>query len=678
MGLNRQMLTYLIAFFILSVAGVSELRAQVDSLRVDSLQVVSPQVDSLDIDLKNARADTVIADTTLQDTTAGPSKPTIEIIPWKYNQAIDAQMASNDSLLRWQNWPDWTFKKNRDPGVLSFRLGTVGRSNAIMIDAHEPRHQQLLWEDIPMQNRVSGTVNWNVIPIHKVESIYEQNDGITHTSNFYLKQYYVNKPMTKLIFDESKYDRRALEFWITQNFTQKTNAELSYWDRRGGGGYNNSSFTGSQVFARVYHQYDNKQFFKLRFLNGSRNLGEPFGYNIPNLDNFAFNRFTATANESSGKSESGNTTVALSYHRRPADSTLATERFRAGLFMNNQKRMVTYLADTTNYKIGTVGAYAHKWLELNPLRVDGLVRYELFSNKDRTHSSLDIGSWSQLTATGSAAFEPVSWGRLVGRASYKKREQYSDYSFGADLDLDIADRFKLSGGASRGTNMPTVQQLYWSSEEFSGSPTLDSEKILEAHGSLGLRFFRRLDVGAKGQVKQVNDGVFLNTDGHFVNIQQYESASVTGFMNFESTNFELSGSGTVQQYRNAQPAPATGVPVFSTSRIWLKGGAYWKGYLFDRATYVKAGLAGMFSPSEYLAEHYETPLDYWQPASTDQPLPWYSRLDVDISARVRSIMFVLRFENVLDDVSQLGYFETASYPMPPRRFLFGIRAIFNN
>src|SRR5699024_9898087 len=113
-------------------------------------------------------------------------------------------------------------------------------------------------------------------------------------------------------------------------------------------------------------------------------------------------------------------------------------------------------------------------------------------------------------------------------------------------------------------------------------------------------------------------------------------------------------------------------------RIWFKGGAYWKGYLFNRAAYVKAGVSGMISPSRYQSEHYNPELDFWQPASNDQQLPVFNNLDVDLSARIRSIIFVLRFQNVLDDVSQRGYFETAGYPMSQRRFMLGVRALFRN
>ncbi|MDZ7694477.1 MAG: putative porin [Balneolaceae bacterium] len=633
------------------------------------------QVDTLDTTL----SDTTRTDSTLADTTQAPAEPTFRIIPWKKNYAIDAQKASGDSLMRWQNWPVWTFKKNRDPGVLSFRLGTVGRSSSLMIDAHEPRHQQLLWEDIPMQNRVSGTINWNVIPIHKVESIYEEGNGITHSTNFYLKEYYVNQPMSRLIFDESKFDRRALEFWITQNFTQKTNAEISYRDRRGGGGFPRSSFTGSQIYGRVYHQMDNTQFFKVRFLNSSRNLNEPFGYNIPDLGNYTFNRFSTSPNQSNAASESTFNTLAVSYHRRPADSTAVPEKFRAGLYMDNQKREVSYSADTTYYKIRTLGMFAHKWLDWSPLKVEGLLRYELFLNKERDRSSLETGNWGLATGTGNIQFKPFPWISLDGEATYKYRDDgFSSYSLGGDVAFNLADRVSLTGGVSRGSLMPTPQQLYWNSAEYSGSTDLAPEKILEAHASTNVTILDGLNVGAKGQYKQVTDAAFLNTENQFVNVPEYESVSATGFSDFTNQHIELSASATAQQYLNAGTGMSNNMPAFNTTRIWFKGGAYWKGYLFDRATYLKAGLSGMFSPMPYQSEHYNAALDFWQPASTDQQLPWYSRLDVDISARVRSIMFVMRFENVLDDVNQLGYFETAGYPMPPRRFLFGVRAVFNN
>ena len=155
MGLSRRILTYLIPFLLFTGLAVSETIAQI---RSEGTGIKRPGPDT-------TRTDSLLSDS------AQVQKPSIEIIPWQYNHALGSIQAANDSLLRWQNWPDWTFRKNRDPGALTFRLGTVGRSSAVMIDAHEPRRQQLLWEDIPMHNYVSGTVNWSVIPIHKVNTI---------------------------------------------------------------------------------------------------------------------------------------------------------------------------------------------------------------------------------------------------------------------------------------------------------------------------------------------------------------------------------------------------------------------------------------------------------------------------------------------------------------------------
>lgn len=636
------------------------------------------QPDSLKTRLNESIVDTMQTDTVKTDSVrAGAVKPTFQI-PWVYQSSLDDKLATNDSLLRWQNWPNWTYKKNRDPGVFSFRLGTTGRTSAMLVDAHEPRHQQLFWEDVNMNDPVSGIINWNVIPHHKIGLLFEDNSGIRHESRFHLKQYYVIKPHSKLIFDESKFDKRALEFLITQNFSRKTNAEVSYWDRRDGGGYPNSQFRGRQIFGRVFHQLDNRQLLKLRFLNGKRTLGESFGYVIPDPGGFAFNRFSTVPVESGAESETGFTTLALSYHRRKEDTTAVPENLRAGLFFNNHTRELSYSADTTYYKVRSAGAFLHKWFDLNEVRFEGTVSYEQFFNGDLNRSNISRKSWNLLTTKGATVFEPVEWWNVKGEASYYYRDRFSSYTLGAGMEFNFRDRFKLSGGASRGTIIPTPQQLYWNSTEFLGNPDLEEERIDEVHGSAELQLFNVFTAGVKGQIKQIDNGIFVNADSSFVNAGEYTSLSTTGYLDYSGTHFEISASATMHRYQDYIPDPSKNIPEFRAERIWLKGSAYWKGYLFNRATYVKAGVSGIFAPQNYLADHYNSVLDYWQPAGNDQLIPWFSRLDVDLSARVRSIMFVMRYENVLDDVNQLGYFETANYPMPPRRFLFGVRVIFTN
>ena len=653
-----------ITYFLIFFMGISLMcRAQVDTTGVQSIPRDTTGV--------AVQADTTSADSVAADTL----KELFKVIPWKYHKPVDSEMVSSDSTLRWQIWPNWTYKTNREPGVISYRLGTIERTNAFQINAQEPRYQRLKWEHINLNDPVSGTVNWDVIPFHKINSFYSEDNGLFYDSNFYLKQYYLNKPLTKLNYDESKYDYRSLEFVLSQNFSQKTNVEISYWDRRGGGEFSNSNVAGNQIYARIFHQLDHRQALKLNFLNNKYTIGEPFGYNIPDLENFAFNRFTATANEPGAESEIKASTIFLNYYRRNADTTRVTDNLHAGLFYNRRSRGIEYSSDSTFYKVQSFGANARKWLDLKPIIVEGGVSYEYFTNKDQNISNIETDSWSLLKADGEAVFKPLSFFELMGGAAYQKRSDGFDahrVNVGARLE---AGRFlTLEAKASMGTIMPTPQQLYWSSADFQGNTSLINEEITEAHGRISLKPFRTLELGVKGQIKEIENGIMVGPDSSFANMPAYQSLSATPFINFNNRLLELSASATYHRFDNE-----TGSALLDENeRVWLKGSAYIKGYLFDRATYVKAGFAGMMSPYRYRAADYNPVLDYWQPLSNDQLLPAFNRLDLDISARVRSIMVLLRWENILDDVSQLGYFETANYPMTQRRFIFGIRTFFRN
>lgn len=644
--MNYSRVTYLVVFLVLSSTGGYA------------------QIDTLGINQEGARADT--------------AKPNFQVIPWKYNHHQFAEQVSNDSLLRWQIWPNWTYKKNRDPGAFSFRLGTVGRTSSVLIDAHEPRHQELYWEDISLGDPVSGMVNWNLLPQHKLRSVYENTGGIRHQTSFYLRQYYVNKPLTKLIFEESKFQYRNLEFFYTQNYSQKTNLELTYWYRTDGDEYPNSTFTGWQLFARMYHQLDNERMLKIQFLNNNIDLEQPFGYQIPNLQLFTFNRFTTTPVEPGADSKTTASTLALHFHKRKKDSVAVPENFRAGLFLNNRKRSLSYSADSTFYRVQSVGAELHKWWSYNPLTLEGTLSYERFFNKDHEQSNVTRSEWGLLKADAVATLSPIKSVDLSADASYRSRNDGSNaFQLGAGVKLSLFNRIGLQLHGAQGELMSTIQQLYWISNEFSADASLANEQISELDAQLNLKLFSRWNLGYRGQFKDIENAPMVGLDSVFTSVPSYQTLSSSVYVDYNGKHVEFSGSANIQQYRDVDLGPEP-LADFSTERIWFKGAAYLKGYLFNRATYVKFGVAGMWSPSAYIPEHYNPVLDYWQPSSIDQRLPPFERMDVDLSARIRTLMIVLRMENVLNNVTQPGYFETAAYPMPRRRFIFGVRALFRN
>ncbi|NGP76103.1 putative porin [Balneolaceae bacterium YR4-1] len=641
--------------------------AQVDSSATDSIAVDTTGM-GVGID--------AVTDTTRSDSVASDSVESVfKVVPWKYHRSLGSELTSSDSTLRWQIWPDWTYKTNRDPGVISYRLGTIERNNAFLIDAQEPRYQRLSWEGMNLNDPVSGSVYWNLIPTHKINSFYSEDNGLFYDTNFYLRQYYLNRPLTKLNYEESKFDYRSLEFLVSQNFSQKTNVELSYWDRRAGGEYGNSNVAGRQIYARVFHQLDHRQSLKLKFLSNKYTAGEPFGYVIPEPENFPFDRFIASANESRAESVVKASNFSMSYYRRGRDTTAVTDNFHTGLFYNNRGRELEYSADSTSYQIQSFGGSTRKWLELNPLSLEGGVTYEIFKNKNRSSSNLDQGTWSLFEADGSAVFKPIDFFEVNGEAAYGYRSDgFDSYRVEAGAGLYVGDAITLEVKASSGTIMPTPQQLYWNSTEYRGDAALVNEEVEEVMARLSLRPFDTIEIGVKGQVKELKNSIMVGTDSSFYNSPDYRSLAVTPYFNFENTFLELSGSATYQQFENS----SSQLFLNENERVWLKGSLYVKGYLFDRATYVKAGFSGMMSPFRYQAADYNPVLDFWQPLSDDSLLPVFNRLDFDLSARVRTIMILLRWENILDDVTQRGYFETAGYPMSQRRFIFGIRTFFRN
>lgn len=657
--MKQNLLTYAVLFLLPLTA-----TAQVDSTIVDTsaIKIVKLSADS-------SAADSISPD---------KEKPLFKVDPWNFHAPMGAKVTATDSTLRWQTWPDWTYKLNRDPGVISYRMGTNLRSNAVQRYAHEPRHQQLYWEGISLNDPVSGMLNWSLIPQHKISKMYGEDLGTQYRSTYYLHQYYLNKPLSRLIYRESKFSSRSLQFEVSHNFSQRTNLELGYWDRRAGGEYTNSEITGRQIYVKASHHLDHRHYLKLNYVNNKMDIGRPFGYVTGDLRGYNFDRFDAVANEPSAASTEINNLLALNFYRRSADTSHTADNFHASLFQRVTNRSISFSTDSTAYNVRSIGATARKWWEWGPLETEGGLSYEYFINRDPQYQALQTGNWGLLKGDAKLSIQPSSYFKVQGGGAIQSRSDgFQSYRLNAGADLDLAG-FTLSPALSSGTIMPSPQQLYWESKNYTGRSGLQNEEIQEARLSLTYHFTKDTDAGFRLQHKDITNGIMVGADSTFKNISAYASQSATAYFNWDASHFELKGSATLHQFTNSFKEPDLAIPMSDKQRIWFKGGAYWKGYLFDKATYVKAGLSGMITPSRYQADHYNPELDYWQSVSNDQKLPVFSRLDVDISARVRSIVFVLRWQNVLDDVNQPGYFETAGYPMSQRRFMFGVRALFRN
>jgi hypothetical protein len=600
----------------------------------------------------------------------------LRIVPtWPADRMPGYRVAESDSTIRWFMALDWTDRLYRKPGVITYRTGRLGNPSGIDIYSYENRHQNLVINEMSATDPVTGQVNWNRLPIHKIESIQVDNRAYTHQANVNLREYYVVQPRTFLNFDEGKDNYRNLEFSFTHNFTPETNLELSFWDRRDGDLYPRNDLNGRQIIGKIRHNLSETILIRAGYIDNGIEQQQPFGYNIPSLPGYDFNPYIAMALENSANSEHKTSDAYIQIFQRSGNDEPPGRA--AGINYQHDNWDLTYSQDTTAYAIRDVSAFA--WQDL---RVGNTVlrsRAEVNAMRDNSNVSLTRRTWIGWRASLKSEIPLFSGLRIGVQGNYQGRNDgFTGYDVSGNLLLQPFSWLELQGFGGFGSSIPDIQSLYWNSNEFSGNEFLGNESALFGGGTFTLNPGGRLSAGVRGDARNVLDGIFLNREGSFTNIGPYINLSGSAWIELDSERFEGHISATGQTFYSESGHPVNQTLDRSGERLWLKGSIHWKNYVFNRAAFVKAGVSGMFSPGNYMAADYYVPLNRWQHGTGERYLPDFHRLDVDISARVRWIMLLIRWENVLDRITQLGYFETDGYPMPRNRFILGLRIVFTN
>jgi hypothetical protein len=634
-----------------------------DSTAVDSARSQISVSDSL----KNSPRDT-----TFQKKKEEPEPG--QVTPWRELLPIGSTPITNDSLMRWQIWPNWGDFQAYRRDVISFRQGTNGRIDAFLINGYQPLEQQLEMEGLTLNNPVTGLPNYNLVPHRKIGIASESWEG-NYYSDIRLRDYYIIKPISYLNYDEASGSYRNLEFMVAQNFSEQTNVEISYWDRRGGGYYPNSEISGSQVVGRVYHHLNDRYLIRGMYLRNQLSNEEPFGYNVGDPATFSFDEFTSVPNSTSGNSEFTRwDLIGGIYHRK---DTSSVEDGGLEISMTKNKKSLRFTGDTLGWDLRTISGRLFKDFAWNNLSIWGEVNAQNYSAED--DFVLSEKSWTEVKGEGNIGYEIFEGSELYGKAKVTNR---SDGSFGQDFTVGInsliSGKHRVNVSASSFSRMPTMQALYWQSGNYTGNLDLENEEGISATASLDVSLYPTLTLGISGRMKSADNATFLNPDSTFSNSGSFTQLNGMAYARFENNRFEVESSASVQRFDYDNSGSNLAALNHQDQIIWLRNSAFVKGYVFDRAAYLKIGVKTLLSPVFYSARTYNTELSYWQGNSSYQELPPFFRLDGELSARVRGIMVVMRWENALAGLAQAGYFEAAGFPMPPRRLIVGIRAQFRN
>lgn len=623
-------------------------------------------------------ADSLVSDTLGATTTTFNPVSSIEqekperIIPWIQYTPSNFKQVSNDSLLRWQVWPNWGDYYAYRPDVISFRQGTIGRVDAFQIFGFRPYEQRLSLDGINLSNPITGLINYSYVPHHKVGEVIE-NKSVSYQSEIRLKKYYLVEPISYMNYDEAKFNYRNLEFSVAQNFSERTNLELSFWDRRDGDSYPRNDVLGNQIVARGYHYLTPNLQLRSLYLRNQFELQEPFGYVVSDPLAFSFDRFASSANVNNAKSNTTRRDWLVGLYQRIDTSSVETVGLEFVLF-KEEFDLPSSSTDSLKWDIRGYSANAFKNVQLGNLEAQIKANGSYYSNKDGSTISRKDWWLGSLSPQLSYAMTPTISLTASGNLNFRS-DSFSGFELSGELFISPNRKTIMKVGAGTFSRIPTIQQLYWQGKNFSGTPTLNNENGVSLFGELEYEFSEGLTFGISGRVNQSKDRAILNTDSTFISSDDISNISGTIFGRFSNHRYEFESSVTFDALGETD---SLALIDYNEQKIWFRNNAFIKGYMFDRATYVKLGVRTLLSPLTYGSKYYNTELQYWQANSTESDIPAFFRLDAELSARVRAIMIVMRWENALDGVGQLGYFEAATYPMPARRFLVGIRAQFRN
>ena len=136
---------------------------------------------------------------------------------------------------------------------------------------------------------------------------------------------------------------------ITQNFSERTNAEISFWDRRDGGNYLDNDIQGSQTILKGYHYLKQNLQLRALVLRNQFDRGEPFGYNYDNQQAFTFSKYTTTPNSENKTSDNLRRDISIGLYSR--EDSLSIEKWGIEVQHNKDEFNLPFTTDTLNWDV---------------------------------------------------------------------------------------------------------------------------------------------------------------------------------------------------------------------------------------------------------------------------------------------------------------------------------------
>lgn len=575
------------------------------------------------------------------------------------------QVVSTDSLLRWQQWSGFAEWASRRPDLSAYELGGYGRSAAVLNGFGMPNADRMRWNGVVMNSPMTGQYHPSTIPIDQAAVVAQNRYGM---SLWYITPlvYNISQPRTVIRYEQSSFEYRNLDGILAMPVTEQITVQASYQGQKDNGKYSRSNFEGRRTTGNIRYSGQRGAVTDVFWLYQGAEMEESMGYHFADPSSFSFDRFRAQPRSSNTASMRRFLLAGVRWSPSGSEGQGRDITLYRKLQRNDWRT-----TDTTGIRSVEWGLSAQ--YQIHAMRGVRLQPYADFAFVGKDTGDADLLAGSKLTsAVGArAAIELGHLFEIVANGELNRVLRGNGGFVDAGVNIRLPMQSTLHVGQSVSRNVQPA--LFDAAQGFgmipTDIPTSSDEKVLYAalHRRAGLW---RYDVQLKASAGSVVSA--MSNDGQIVPLDLGGSVRTSAWVERHGIGSELSVGHQLTSWGDNGPTGGSSV------EHRLQAQAFAKGYAFRRAAYFKGGAAFSSALNEFRGMTYVPQLDMWLHDATGARVPAYHRLDLELSARVRSMILMVRLENTLDGWTQKGYFQTLPYPMPGRRLRFGLNVHFRD
>lgn len=520
------------------------------------------------------------------------------------------------------------------------------------------------------RNPVTGHSRMGDVPLERLSQVSEREQGghLIHEAGLF--SIYSPKPITRVSYIQTAYEIRNTDARVSRMIDHRSGFDLIYQGKNNASEFRRMGTESRQAGVRYFRHLSPDWYAQALVLYTGSEHEESDGYQLPSLDGFNFSRFFANPIRQTAQSRQRSTQALISLSRVSPneDEKMNQTTTRFSTYYDRFKREFSDIDINFGYDIHQINLGAEHNVELGFLQVHGSVK--AFTAFTGGQTDLSVDNWFGYRAEANTSIglipgiEFPAGIRLDGRS-----DGHQTIGLDAGVTWTPFEIISLSGNYSVGSQMPEIGTKY-SMQYVTSNDELASTDYQRARFGLEIGSVDNgLLLQLQGSATTMDNFTILSPDRVYSQINGVQFLTASAGLRWNHPNWEASTSGIVLDQNASGNSETSLLNVTSL---------HWRGYVLSNASYIRAGVTGTTSFLSMNTPQYHAVIDDWSYQSSYDPIPAYSRLDVDLSARVRSLIFMFKYENVLQNVGQAGYYETAPYPMPSRRFRFGLRVVFVN